>query len=428
VVMELLFLAICFTLSAIFSAGETSLISLGRVRLAQAIARGGKRGKALEIWREDPNSLLTTILICNNGVNIAASTVAAFLAFHLSERYGLNRTQLGFLIAGLVTLTIIIFGEVAPKLLAIRQAQVIAPTVIRFFILLDRLVSPLRLFVVWIANRLLRFFGQTPSSHVPVVTEEEIFTLIKMGADAGVLEDGEHKMLHGVISLGDMQVREVMVSRTQMDCIDADDDMDHIIDHIIQAGYSRLPVYRENLDNIVGIIYAKDIISILQNRELIVLQDILRQPYFVPETKKVDDLLREFQKGRIHLAVIVDEYGGTSGLVTLEDLIEEIVGEIHDEYDVEEKTIEKMDENLWVVSAQTDIEDVNAALLVALPNVKDLNTLGGFVTDLFGHVPRKGETIGYANVTFTVLAATIRRIDKIQIRRLPDPPAGEDET
>jgi putative hemolysin len=427
ILLSMFMLLLLFMLAALTSASESALLSLGRVRLAHAIEQGGKRGRALEFWRQDPNRLLTTILILNNAINITSSTITAFIAFRISEIYHLSRGQLGALGAALITVIIIVFTEVAPKVLAIHRAEPIALTIIRPLVFIDRIISPLGHLIVGMSNLFLRLFGQS-TTHVPMVTEEEIHALIKIGADTGVIEDEEHKMLSGVISLGDMQVREVMVPRTQMDCIDADDDMDHIIDHIIQAGYSRLPVYRDNLDNIVGIIYAKDIISILQNRELIVLQDILRQPYFVPETKKVDDLLREFQKGRIHLAIIVDEYGGTSGLVTLEDLIEEIVGEIHDEYDVEEKTIEKMDENLWVVSAQTDIEDVNAALLLALPNVKDLNTLGGFVTDLFGHVPRKGETIGYANVAFTVLAATIRRIDKIQIRRLPDPPAGEDET
>jgi len=158
-----------------------------------------------------------------------------------------------------------------------------------------------------------------------------------------------------------------------------------------------------------------------------VLQDILRQPYFVPETKNLDELLKEFQKGKIHMAVVVDEYGGTSGLVTLEDLIEEIVGEIQDEYDVEEKMIEKTEENVWTVSGQTDIEEINAALEIELPNLKDLNTVGGFVTDLFGHLPRKGEAVAYGKVQFVILASSSRKIDKIQIRQMPPSESGSEE-
>lgn len=319
--------------------------------------------------------------------------------------------------AATVTIIIIVFGEVAPKLLAIRKAEPIALFMIRPLVWADRVMAPLGRVVVALANIFLRLLGQKPGTHVPIVTEEEIHALIKMGADAGVIEDQEHQMLHGVISLGDMQVREVMVPRTSMECIDAVDSIPRIINQIIQTGYSRLPVYKDTVDNIMGVVYAKDIIPLIQNSELIVLHDILRQPYFVPETKSVADLLREFQKGKIHLAVVVDEYGGTSGLVTLEDLIELIVGEIRDEYDVEERQVDHVSENCWLVSGQADIEDVNEILESRLPNSKDLNSIGGFITDLLGHLPRKGEVIQYQDLHFTIASSTSRRIEKIFIRR-----------
>jgi len=418
--VDLAALLVLFFFSGAFSATETALLSMGRARLANAIEQGGKRGQALEAWRKDPNRLLTTILILNNAVNISATTMAAFLAFHLSEILHWNRAQMGALVAALVTLLIIVFGEVSPKLLAIRRAVPIALLVIRPLVFFEWLLRPLAKLVVWLANRFLRIFGQEPGAYVPLITEEEITTLIKMGADAGVFEDAEHKMLHKVIGLGDKQVREVMVPRIEVEGIDADAPMERIIDQIIQAGYSRMPVYRENLDNISGVIYTKDIIAILQNRELIVLQDILRQPYFVPEMKRVDDLLREFQKGKIHMAIVVDEYGGTAGLVTLEDLIEEIVGEIQDEYDVEEMNIEKIEDSVWVVSGQTDLEEINNVLGANLPNFKDINTIGGMLSEQLGRLPHKGEILIYQNLQFTVLAASRRKVDKIQIRRLPD--------
>jgi CBS domain containing-hemolysin-like protein len=422
--MTIVILFILIVLTGLFSVSESALMALGRLRLAHAIDQGGPRGQALEAWRHNPNRLLTTILIINNAINITASTVAAFLAVHLSEAWGWNRAQVGVGVAAAVTVVIIVFGEVAPKLLAIRQAEPIALFIIRPLVWIDRLLAPLGKVVVFLANVFLRVLGQKPATHVPVVTEEEIHALIDMGADAGIIEDQEHKMLSGVISLGDMEVREVMVPRTAMDCLNAADTIGRIINQIIQTGYSRMPVYKDTVDNIIGVVYAKDLIPLIQNSELIVLHDILRAPYFVPKTKKVADLLREFQKGKIHMAIVVDEYGGTSGLVTLEDLIEVIVGEIHDEYDVEENPVDRVADNSWVASGQADMADVNAALESELPNLKDLNTIGGFLSDLMGHLPRKGEVIQYQDLHFTIAAATNRKIEKIYIRRVA-PPAEE---
>ncbi|MCK5242702.1 HlyC/CorC family transporter [bacterium] len=425
---DTIILVILFFFSGFFSASETALMGLGRSRLAHAIEKGGAQGRALECWKNDPNKLLTTILIMNNMVNITATTVAAFLAVHISEILQYSRGQMGALVAAVVTVVIIIFGEVTPKVLAIHKSEKIALLVIRPLVLLAKILHPLSRFLVFIASIFLRPFGLKPGSSIPMVTEEEIHALIKIGADEGVLEDQEHQMIHGVISLGETQVREVMVPRTEMECVNADHSMDRIINQIVQAGYSRMPVYKGSVDNLVGVVYSKDVISVLQNKELIVLQDILRIPYFVPETKKVDELLHEFQRGKLHLAVVVDEYGGTSGLVTLEDLIEEIVGEIRDEYDVEEKNIEKTEDKTWLVNAQTDIKEINDVLEIELPDMKDLNTIGGFVINLLGHLPKKGEQIIHQNLHFTIIAASSHKIDKIQIRMLDKPidtPAAE---
>jgi magnesium and cobalt exporter, CNNM family len=418
---DIIILVVLFFFSGFFSASETALMGLGRSRLARAIEKGGPKGRALECWKEDPNKLLTTILILNNAINISATTVAAFLAVHISEIMHYNRAQMGVLVAAVVTIIIIIFGEVTPKVLAIHKSEKIASFVIRPLVLFAKVLHPLSRLLILLASIFLRPFGLKPGSSIPMVTEEEIHALIQMGADEGVLEDQEHQMIHGVISLGETQVREVMIPRTEMECIDSSNSMERIIDQIVQTGYSRMPVYKGSVDTIVGVVYTKDIISVLQNRELIVLQDILRTPYYVPETKKVDELLHEFQRGKLHLAVVVDEYGGTSGLVTLEDLIEEIVGEIRDEYDVEEKNIEKTGEKTWLVDAQTDIKEINDMLEIELPDMKDLNTIGGFVIHLLGHLPKTGEQVVHQNIHFTVMAASSHKVDKIQIRLFDTP-------
>ena len=420
IVIDIIVLSILFFLSGLFSSSETALMGLGRSRLARAIERGDSKAKALEVWKDNPNRVLTSILIMNNAINISATTVATFLALHLAEIFMLNRAQMGALVAAVVTVIIIIFGEVTPKILAIHKSEAIALFIIKPLVLLEKLLRPLSIVLVAISNILLKPFGLQAKGAVPMITEEEIHALIQMGADEGVIEDQEHQMLYGVIQLGETQVREVMIPRTEMECIDSKEPMEKIIDQIIQTGYSRMPVYRENVDNIIGVIYTKDIISILQNRELIVLQDILRKPHFIPETKKIDELLHEFQRGKLHLAIVVDEYGGTSGLVTLEDLIEEIVGEIRDEYDVEEKRIDQIDEHTWIVDAQTDVKEINETLESDIPDMKDLNTIGGYVIHLLGHLPSKGEEITEAGLKFTILAASTRKVDRIQINRLEE--------
>ncbi len=421
IVMDGLVLIFLFFLSGLFSSSETALMGLGRSRLARAIDQGGAKAKALEVWRDNPNRVLTTILILNNAINITATTVATFFAFHLAESLHFNRAQMGALVAAMVTLIIIVFGEVTPKILAIHKSEGIVLALIQPLVFLEKVLRPLSRVLVAVSNLLLKPFGLQAKGAVPMITEEEIHALIQIGADEGIIEDQEHQMIHGVIQLGETQVREVMVPRTEMECIDARDNMEKIINLIIQTGYSRMPVYRESVDNIIGVIYTKDIISILQNRELIVLEDILRQPYFVPETKKIDELLHEFQRGKLHMAIIVDEYGGTSGLVTLEDLIEEIVGEIRDEYDIEEKRIDQVGPMIWIVDAQTDVKEINDALETAIPDMKDLNTIGGYLIHLLGHLPSKGEEVIDGDLTFTVLAASSRKVDRIQIQRLKEP-------
>jgi len=428
--LDFVILAGLLLITSLISASETALIGLGRIRLAKAIEMGGKRGQALEQWKNDPNRLLTTILILSNASNIILTTIAAFMAVHLADLFQWNRGQVGALVATGVTLIVILFGEVTPKVLAIHRAESIALFMIRPLVVIEKVLRPLTRSLVMAANLVLRPFGLQADGSVPMVTEEEIRALIQMGAEEGVIEDQEHQMIHAVIDLGETQVREVMVPRTEMECINAVDHMDRIIDQIIRTGYSRMPVFRENVDNIVGVVYTKDILSILQNRELIVLQDILRQPYFIPETMKVDELLREFQRGHLHMAIVVDEYGGTSGMVTLEDLIEEIVGDIRDEYDIldaEEKNVEKIEEGLWRVRGVTDIAEINELTLLNLPESRDVNTIAGFVTELMGRVPKKGEQVVFQNIELTILAATSRKIDRLQVRQMQPPPEEQAE-
>jgi putative hemolysin len=222
-------------------------------------------------------------------------------------------------------------------------------------------------------------------------------------------------MMSRILELGDLQAKDVMVPRTSIVALDIAWPIEKILDIVIEEGYTRMPVYKGNIDNIVGIIYTKDMLGMIKNRGLIVFQDLIRIPYFVPETKYVDDLLKEFKKGKIHIAIVVDEFGGTAGLITLEDILEEIVGDIKDEYDIEEKEIEQIDGKTYIVKGKIEIEKINSQIGIDIPIEEDVNTIGGAIMAIAGKVPKSGEIIKLGNIQFTILKSDEKRIEKIKI-------------
>ncbi|HRU39696.1 MAG TPA: hemolysin family protein, partial [Candidatus Goldiibacteriota bacterium] len=285
---------------------------------------------------------------------------------------------------------------------------------------------PLTEIFLKMSNFLVRRFGGKAAAGIPVVSAKDITTVIDAGVEEGYLNEQEKKMMSGVLELGDMQVKEIMVPRTAIVGIDISSNIDSILDLIIEDGYSRLPVYRENLDHIVGIIYTKDMISMVKNRGLVIFQDLLRVPYFVPETKKLTDLLKEFKKGKIHMAIVVDEFGGTSGLITLEDILEEIVGDIHDEYDTEERDYEKPDDKTLIFKGRAQVSQVNRQFKLSLPEEDGVTTIGGMVCTLFGYVPKPGESIKMGNLTFTVVRSDARKVDRVKVEIENSQPASAD--
>ncbi|HVZ79698.1 MAG TPA: hemolysin family protein [bacterium] len=405
-----------------FAAVETSLLSLPRPILKQRTQLPGPLGMAYRAWQDHPNRLLTSMLIGTNITTIAASTLAAYMAIHLSEVHGWSPTVTGTVVSAAVTVVIIIFAEALPKLVGRSFSTQMAGFLIVPIYLFDRVLSPLN----WVmAKALGGLFPGLSHNSVALVTEEDVKHLIDMGQEAGTIYEEEKRMIQSIFEFTDTKVGKVMIPRTDMFCVDIATPLDDLVEVVVEKGYSRVPVFKGNRDNIVGIIHTRDLLSIWKHRELIVVQDILRKPYFVPESMRVDRLLREFRRGRFHMAIVVDEYGGTAGVVTLEDLIEEIIGEIRDEHETaEEKAIAKQEDGSFVIEADVALDEVNEALGVNLVPKGDVASLGGYITEVMGKVPRKGRVLEDREVVFKVLEASDKALLRVRAVKRKTPWTG----
>jgi putative hemolysin len=404
-----------FFVAAFFSVAETALIGMSRIKIISHIRNNHPAAKYLKVWIKEPNKLLATLSICINAVAISSSTIGAFLSIHVAELLKLNASLTATIMAAIITVIIIIFGEISPKIFAIHNTEKLGLMLIRPVVYIYYVIRPVTEVFVKISNLTIKLFGGKPTSSIPIVSAKDITTVIDVSMEEGYINEAEKKMMAGVLELGDMQVKEIMVPRTAIVGVEIDTDVDKVIDLIIEDGYSRLPVYKNDYDHIVGIIYTKDMLSMIKNRGLIIFHDLIRIPYFIPETKKLIDLLKEFRKGKIHMAIVVDEFGGTSGLITLEDILEEIVGDIHDEYDTEERDFERPDDKTILMKGKTPVSLVNKQVKLALPEEDGVNTIGGMVTTLFGYVPKPGESIKMGNLTFTVIKSDARKVERLKI-------------
>jgi CBS domain containing-hemolysin-like protein len=315
-----------------------------------------------------------------------------------------------------ITIMHIVFGELAPKSLAIQR-----PVATTLFV-----AAPLQGFYVilkpaiWVLNGLatiiLKPFGiDTSGGHESIHSSEELQYILEQGKESGALEDNEHVLIKNVFDFNERVVKNIMVPRTKISGIERDATKDEVVEKIISEGYSRMPVYDDTIDKIVGIIHAKDVLRLLAGNNEWALSDIIRKPYFVPETKKINDLLSELQLKRIQIAIVLDEFGGTAGMVTLEDIVEEIVGEIQDEYDEEKPIVEKISDNEFVVNAYATVYDVNEHLPHDLPEDEDFDTVGGLVSHAFGKIPEVGDSAEFYGYLFTILKKTEHNIETVKL-------------
>jgi len=366
---------------------------------------------------DDPQRTLISILTGNMFVNITASSLATYLAIKLIGNIGVG------IASGIMIFTILVFGEIIPKSLAVANAEKISKRVARPIEIISIGLFPLIKFFKIIISGIYYFLRMKKTKEKKEITEEDLITLIDMGKDEGVIKEEEKKMIRNIFEFGDTTVKEVMIPRVDMACISSDTKLGSILKLIKKMGHSRIPVFEKTIDNIIGILYAKDLLGIYEqwytSKEKFDLKEIIREAYFVPENKKIDELLDIFRKDRIQIAIAIDEYGGTVGLITMEDVVEEVVGEIIDEYDKEIKLYEMIEDNTVIADAIISIDKINEILNITIPE-NDFETLGGFIFDLLGRVPKKDEKIKYQNYQMIIEQVVKNRIRRVKIiKELP---------
>ncbi|MBI2491384.1 MAG: HlyC/CorC family transporter [Candidatus Rokubacteria bacterium] len=410
--LKLLVLAALVVCSAILTGAEAAYFSLGRARLRRVAAAQAGAGVPQRLI-ERPHDLLVTLLVAITLINIGASAIAALLAEDLvGHRYGLVVQ----IVATILILTT--FGEVLPMTLAVKHPERFLALVRRPVGWLGVALTPVRSALGGLSALTVRLVGGERESR-PELTEEELRTLVDVGASEGVVEYQEREMIHKVFELEDTLVRSIMVPRTDTFCLDVEAPADEILPALREHLHSRVPVYEGSIDVVIGILYTKDLLPYVGGLPAdFDLRAHLHPPYFVPESKRADALLQELQAKRIQLAIVVDEYGGTAGLVTLEDLLEELVGEIADEFDEPERLIQRLDATTFRVAGKLPIDELNAATGLAISN-EAYETVGGWVLDLFGRVPRRAERAETPELAVTVEKVERTRILEVLVRLRP---------
>ncbi len=385
--LDITALLVLVCLAAFFAASEAALVSLTRLRARGMLERGIRRADAVIKLLDDRNKFLTSILVGNTIVLLAADSLSTYVFL----KAGLPDAAL--LSTVVMTVLFLLFGEIIPKTVAVsdsdRWSLRLAPLMLRA----AWFMTPLVRSFTWLTDLILKPFGIPAHARQLFVTEEDIRTLVNVGAEQKVLQEEEREMIHSVIEFGDTIVREVMTPRRDVVAVSVEESPRRALDLVIAEGYSKLPVYEETKDDIIGVVHDRELLIALANGTLATtpLRTLQRPVAHVPENKKIAELLREMQRAKFSLAIVVDEYGGTAGLVTMEDLLEEIVGEIRDEHDEgEEEPIRIVSADEAVVDAGTNIEDVNAKLGTRLPH-EEFETIGGYTVGLFGRLPKEGE-------------------------------------
>ncbi len=409
--LQLIVLIISLILCSMASAAETALTSVSRIKLKNLVEEGDKKALEIESLISKPNIFLSTILVVNSVAVIIASSMTTVLALRFIPNYG---ELVGTI---LISLVVLIFCEITPKTAAVQNPIRWARVLVTPVRVTAWLLHPLIVMLSTITNTLVRLMGGRMKHRGPFVTEEELRLLVNVGEEEGVLEEEETDMIHSIFEFADTTVREVMIPRIDMITLESDSTVDEAVDLALQGGFSRIPVYEETIDNIIGVLFTKDMLKQLrEGHNSLPIRELVRPAYFVPETKKLDDLLREIRQKRTHMAIVVDEYGSVAGLVTIEDLVEEIVGDIQDEYDREENLYEQVTQFEYIFDAKINLDEFNELMDTDLEN-EDYDTLGGFLLGQLDKIPTAGDTITFKNLTFTVLTTRGLRITKVRVER-----------
>jgi CBS domain containing-hemolysin-like protein len=396
--------------AAFAATAETSLTSVSRIRMRSLAEDGDRRAKTVVRLHNDPNAYLSTILTLNTVAVIVASTATALL----TDQYLHDLPQ----IVGTAVLAVIVlmFCEIAPKSLALRFNERVALALAGPVSFLTVALRPLVGGLTMVSRLLVSAATRGRGVRGPFVTEDELKMLVYVGEQEGVVEHEERQMIHGILEMTDKAVREVMVPRVDVIAVEASDSVADVIKAIIEYGYSRIPVYEETMDNIVGVIYAKDLLRHgVRSEDQRPLRELWREPYFTPEAKHVGELLREMKDRKVHIAIVVDEHGGTAGIVTFEDLIEEIVGPIRDEYDMlEQEDVTIVSDHEVLLNGRFPIDDLKELLNLDVGDT-EADTIGGLVYERLGEIPKPGDTVQLGSATLTVQLVSRQRIASVRI-------------
>ena len=409
ILIQIIVLVILLIGSSFFSASETALMSLSKIRIRHMQDEGIKGAKLVASLIDDPNKLLTSILIGNNVVNIAATSISTSLFIALIGPQGVAVATF------IMTILVLLFGEITPKTIAANSSEKVSILVSKPIKVIIFLLTP----IVWVFNLItsviFKILGVDNKNNQPYITEEELKTMLNVSHEEGVLEIEERQIINNVFQFGDMQAKEAMVQRLDMVVINIEDSYDEIIDMFKNEKLSRMPVYNESIDDIIGILNIKDVIF-LTDEEIknFDINKYIREPFFTYEFKKITQLLEEMKIEKTQMAIVVDEYGGTSGLITIEDLVEVIVGDIEDEYDEEDEEIIVIKEDEYVVEGSTKITDVNELIGVNLES-EEFDSIGGFIIGHLKRLPEENEIIKVDNIEFRIESLDKNRIKKIRI-------------
>lgn len=405
--VSILFLVL---LSAFFSSSETALTTVNKIRMKNLAENGDKRAAKVLKVTSDSGKMLSAILIGNNIVNIAASSIATILAIDIFGDIGSG------IATGALTIIILIFGEVSPKTMATIKADSFSLLIVGIIDALMFLLTPVIFIINKLSSGVLFLLRVNPNDADTAMTEDEIRTIVDESQESGAIEDEEREMIHNVFDFGDSLAKEVMIPRIDMTFVQADATFEELIDIYRENKYTRLPVYEESTDHVIGIINMKDVI-LIDSIDEFSIRNIIREPYFTYEHKNTADLFVEMRKSSIPLAIVLDEYGVTAGMVTLEDLLEEIVGEIRDEYDSdEEDAIEQLSQYEYMVLGSTNLDDVNDELDLDFES-DDYDTIGGYCLQLLDHLPEENETLFTEDgCVIKIIEVDKNRIERIYIR------------
>lgn len=421
---QIILLVVLTLVNAFFAAAEMAIVSINKTKMRSLANSGNKKAKTICDLVEEPTRFLSTIQVAITLSGFFASATAAtgistVLGKYLtaiSIPYGEKVAFIGVTI--LLSYFTLVFGELFPKRLALKKAESIALFVVNPIIMVSKVAAPFVKILSLSTSLLVKLVGLDKDGLEEKVTKEEIRSLVETGEEHGTINESEKEMIEGIFEFDDKNAERVMTPRTEVYCIDINEPLMDYLDELLEKRYARVPVYEEEIDNIIGVLYMKDFMIEARKKgfDNINIREILQEPFFVPECKCIHELFKELQSSKRHMAIIVDEYGGFSGIVTIEDLVEEIVGEINDEYDEEDFGIKKLGDNCYLVDGTTQLEDLSDSLDIEMES-EDLDTLSGFLINLIGKIPveEDDKVIEYNNITFEIDEVSDKRIEKVKV-------------